>query len=242
MKRERPSAVLVTGGSSGIGLSICKRFLAQGREVVNLSLEPSPTRDARLHDYMVDLADREALDSIITKLVGRFDVDIFIHNAGALKEGLLESVRLEDFDALVGLHLTSAVQIAKAIVPDMKARGQGRIVFLSSKAAMGRPKRTSYSATKAGMWGMAKTWALELGRSGITVNVVAPGPVRTPQFRSVVPEEQEARWAQAVPVGRLGEPDDIAHAVLFLADRETSFITGQVIFVCGGTSIGLAAD
>jgi len=239
---ERPTAVLVTGASSGIGLAICKRFLAQGREVVNLSLEASPIHDPRLHDYTVDLSDRQALGSLITKLVEQFSIDIFIHNAGALKEALLDSVCLEDFDTLVGLHLTSAVQIAKAVVPDMRGRGHGRIVFISSKAAMGRPKRTSYSATKAGMWGMAKTWALELARSGITVNVVAPGPVRTPQFRSVVSEDQDAGWAAAVPVGRLGEPDDIAHAVNFLADRDSSFITGQVIFVCGGTSIGFAAD
>lgn len=239
---ERLSAVLVTGGSSGIGLAICKRFLAQGRDVINLSLEAAPIQDRRLHDCLVDLSDRQALDLLMAKISDQFSIDIFVHNAGALKEALLDSVRLEDFDTLVNLHLTSALQIAKCLVPEMKSQGHGRIVFISSKAAMGRPKRTSYSTTKAGMWGMAKTWALELASFGITVNVVAPGPVKTPQFRSVVSEEQDVKWAAAVPVGRLGEPEDIAHAVNFLVDRDSSFITGQVIFVCGGTSIGVAAD
>lgn len=239
---ERRAAVLVTGGSSGIGLSICENFLAQGREVVNIALEPAPIQHALLHNYPLDLADRAALEAQLVSIVEAFRVDVFIHNAGALRESFLHATRLEDFDALVNLHLTSAVQIAQVVAPDMESQGFGRIVFISSKAAMGRPKRTSYSATKAGMWGMAKTWALELGRSGITVNVIAPGPVRTPQFQAVVSAEEEPSWAANIPVGRLGEPEDIAHAVNFLTDRKSSFITGQVIFVCGGTSIGFATD
>jgi len=122
----------------------------------------------------------------------------------------------------------------------MKAANYGRVVLVSSRAVLGLPTRTSYSATKAGMLGMARTWALELAPSGITVNVVAPGPVRTANFHSVIPEgsPQVEKVAQAIPVKRLGEVEDVARAILFFAAKEAGFITGQVLYVCGGTSVG----
>jgi NAD(P)-dependent dehydrogenase (short-subunit alcohol dehydrogenase family) len=128
----------------------------------------------------------------------------------------------------------------QALLPAMKKAKFGRVVLVSSRAVLGLPTRTSYSATKAGMLGMARTWALELAPSGITVNVVAPGPIRTANFHSVVPEgsPQVEKIAQAIPVKRLGEADDVARAVLFFADRDAGFVTGQVLYVCGGTSVG----
>ena len=120
----------------------------------------------------------------------------------------------------------------------MKAAGYGRVVLVSSRAVLGLPTRTAYSATKAGMLGMARTWALELAPHGITVNVVAPGPIETDNFYGIVPREQAARVAQSIPVKRLGQPGDVARAVLFFADRDAGFVTGQVLYVCGGTSVG----
>ena len=116
-------------------------------------------------------------------------------------------------------------------------------LLLSSRAALGLQTRTSYSATKAGMLGMARTWALELAPDGITVNVVAPGPIRTDMFHDVVEagSEREKQLAASVPVRRLGEAADVARAVGFLADPASSFITGQVLYVCGGTSVGSLA-
>jgi NAD(P)-dependent dehydrogenase (short-subunit alcohol dehydrogenase family) len=122
----------------------------------------------------------------------------------------------------------------------MRQRNYGRIVLISSRAALGLPTRTVYSATKAGMIGMARTWALELAPDGITVNVVAPGPIEdTEMFGQVVPSgsERAAALAKAIPVRRLGRSDDVARAVLFFADPASSFITGQVLYVCGGASV-----
>ncbi|MDZ7810774.1 MAG: SDR family oxidoreductase [Arhodomonas sp.] len=144
-------------------------------------------------------------------------------------------------DALTHLHLGAAITLVQAALPAMRERGFGRVVLLSSRAAQGLQTRTSYSATKAGMIGMARTWALELAPAGVTVNVVAPGPVRsTDMFHGVVPagSDKEAQLAAGVPVGRLGEPADVARAVAFLAAPENGFITGQTLYVCGGTSLG----
>src|SRR4051812_32343031 len=122
----------------------------------------------------------------------------------------------------------------------MKAAGYGRIVLVSSRAVLGLATRTSYSATKAGMLGMARTWALELAPFGITVNVVAPGPIKTANFHGVIPEgsPQIDSVIQSIPVKRLGQPEDVARAVMFFAARDAGFVTGQVLYVCGGTSVG----
>jgi NAD(P)-dependent dehydrogenase (short-subunit alcohol dehydrogenase family) len=152
-------------------------------------------------------------------------------------------VKLDDLDALVDLHLGCAIQLVQGALPAMRAQHFGRVVLLSSRAALGLATRTSYSATKAGMLGMARTWALELAGDGITVNVVAPGPIRTDMFYDVVEagSEKERSLAASVPVKRLGESADVARAVRFFAAPENSFVTGQVLYVCGGTSVGSLA-
>ena len=149
-------------------------------------------------------------------------------------------MRQEDLSDLTQLHLGAALLIVQAALPGMRERKFGRIVLISSRAALGLPTRTVYSATKAGMIGMARTWALELAPLGITVNVVAPGPIQdTEMFGQVVPPDSApaAALAQAIPVRRLGRSDDVARAVMFFADQECSFITGQVLYVCGGASV-----
>jgi NAD(P)-dependent dehydrogenase (short-subunit alcohol dehydrogenase family) len=122
----------------------------------------------------------------------------------------------------------------------MRARRFGRVVLLSSRAALGLATRTAYSATKAGMLGMARTWALELAPEGITVNVVAPGPIRTDMFHEVIPagSDKERQVAASIPVRRLGESADVARAVDFFIHPDNGFVTGQVLYVCGGTSVG----
>jgi 3-oxoacyl-[acyl-carrier protein] reductase len=235
-----PGVAVVTGGSAGIGLSICEHLLERGYEVISLARRPPPMQHARLHGMEVDLADRAATAAVARDIASRFAVSAFVHNAGVIKPALLPEVRLEDLDMLLELHLGSAVQLTQAFLPAMRAAHFGRIVLLSSRAALGLATRTAYSATKAGMLGMARTWAMELGADGITVNVVAPGPVRTDMFYDIVDKgsEKEQKLAASVPVKRLGEPADVARAVCFFTDAANGFVTGQVLYVCGGTSIG----
>ncbi|MBN9428500.1 MAG: SDR family oxidoreductase [Burkholderiales bacterium] len=239
MNTDRGTAV-VTGGSVGIGKAICQRLLADGYQVVSLARRGSGIEHAALHEVAVDLTDRQATAQAVHEITQRFAITTVVHNAGVIRAALLPDVKLDDLDALVNLHLGTAIQLVQAALPAMRERRFGRVVLLSSRAALGLATRTSYSATKAGMLGMARTWALELARDGITVNVVAPGPIRTDMFYDVVQagSDKERELARAVPVGRLGEADDVARAVSFFADPEASFVTGQVLYVCGGTSVG----
>jgi NAD(P)-dependent dehydrogenase (short-subunit alcohol dehydrogenase family) len=233
------SAAIVTGGSTGIGRAIVERLLAAGYEVISLDKNP---KTLNVHHVSVDLTDAEATRQAAAEIARSHAVTTLIHNAGTIRPAPLAEVKLEDLNALANLHLGAAVTLAQAALPAMKAAGYGRIVLVSSRAVLGVPTRTAYSATKAGMLGMARTWALELAPLGITVNVVAPGPVRTAMFHGIVPEgsAQEEKLARSIPVGRLGEPDDVARAVMFFAERAAGFVTGQVLYVCGGTTLGVA--
>ena len=230
----------VTGGSAGIGRAICEDLLARDYEVISLSLGKPQTSHPRFHSIDVDLTDRAATAQAAAELTRSHEVTTVVHNAGVIRAALLADVRLEELDELVALHLGAAIQLVQAALPQMRAARFGRIVMLSSRAAVGAVTRTSYSATKAGMIGMLRTWALELAPEGITVNAVAPGPIRTDMFYDVIPRgsERERALAAAVPVRRLGEPDDVARAVSFLVDPANSYITGQVLYVCGGSSVG----
>lgn len=233
----------VTGGSAGIGRAICEDLLARGYEVVSLARRRSDIAHPRLHSLEVDLSDRQATAEAARELVRRFELTTLVHNAGVIRPALLPEVQLEDLDALVDLHLGCAIQLVQAALPAMRAQRFGRVVLLSSRAALGAQTRTSYSATKAGMLGMARTWALELAADGITVNVVAPGPIHSDMFHDVIPagSERERALAASIPVRRVGEPADVARAVAFFADPASSFVTGQVLYVCGGASLGSLA-
>jgi NAD(P)-dependent dehydrogenase (short-subunit alcohol dehydrogenase family) len=228
---------IVTGGSAGIGRAIVQGLLERGEEVISLDLQPG---DLKVKHVKVDLTDTAATRAVAEEISRQHKISTVIHNAGVIRPALLPDVKLEDFSALVNLHLAAAITLTQAALPAMKEAGYGRVVLVSSRAVLGLATRTSYSATKAGMLGMARTWALELAPMGITVNVVAPGPIETDNFYSVIPRgsPQVERVAQAIPVKRLGRADDVARAVLFFADRDAGFVTGQVLYVCGGTSVG----
>ena len=232
---------LVTGGSTGIGLAICQALLDADYDVISLSRRAAGLSSPRLRSVSVDLTNAKATAEAAQEIASSSPVTTVIHNAGATRESLLESVSLEDLDALTHLHLSAPLSIVQANLPAMKTAGFGRIVLISSRAMLGLPKRTAYSATKAAMLGMARTWALELGAHGITVNVVAPGPIEeTEMFDGVLGDDRARRMrlAQGIPVKRLGNPGDVARAVSFFIDPAASFVTGQTLFVCGGASVG----
>jgi 3-oxoacyl-[acyl-carrier protein] reductase len=230
----------VTGGSAGIGKAICESLLADGYEVISLARRKSEIAHPKMHDIEVDLMDRAATGEAARELVRRFEVTTLIHNAGVIRPALLPEVQLTDIDALVNLHWGAALQLVQACLPTMRERKFGRILLMSSRAALGAQTRTAYSATKSGMLGLARTWALELAPHGITVNVVAPGPVHTEMFYDVIPagSEREQKLAASIPVGRIGEAADVARAVSFFIHPDAGFITGQSLYVCGGASLG----
>ena len=231
---------LVTGGSAGIGAGICRHLLEDGYTVVNLSRRAAPVEHERLHNYPVDLSDLEATARVADRVVADHQITDLIHNAGVIRPALLGSVELADLEMVSNIHIGAAITLAQAVLPGMKTAGNGRIILISSRAALGLQTRTSYSATKSGMIGMARTWALELGPEGITVNVVAPGPIAETEMFDDAIQDQEKRDAIAasIPVKRIGNPADVARAVRFFMAPENSFITGQTLLVCGGASLG----
>ena len=240
MNEPGKGAVVVTGASAGIGAAIRDQFLRDGRSVINLDVAPCEHHDERLESHVVDLSDIDAVKTLAAQIADHRHVDTFVHNPGVLRPTLIGEVEHADYQFLSRLHVESMIALTQAFLPKMKAARFGRIITISSRAVLGLQTRTSYSATKAAQLGLTRTWALELGPEGITVNAIAPGPVITDQFRSAVPEgdPREAKIAAGVPVQRIGRPEDISRVVSFLAEPASSFITGQTWFVCGGASLG----
>jgi NAD(P)-dependent dehydrogenase (short-subunit alcohol dehydrogenase family) len=238
---QQHQAIVVTGGSTGIGAAICEQLLEEGHEVINLARRALALDHPRLHNIELDLSDRAATAAAAARVATDFQITGLVHNAGLIRPNLLPDVQLNDLDYLTQVHIGAAITLSQAFLPNMKQRGFGRIILITSRAALGLQTRTSYSATKSGMMGMARTWALELGEFGITVNTVAPGPIAaTEMFHNVVPEDSPKMesMAQSIPVKRLGLPADVARAVCFFNHADSGFITGQTLMVCGGASLG----
>ena len=239
--RDRLNRVVVTGGSSGIGLATARAFLDEGYEVINISRRACPLDSPRLTSLTVDLYDAAATREAVMTAAARAPATTVVHCAGAIREKPVEDASLADLAELGNLHLGAALSLVQANLAAMKQARYGRIVLISSRAVLGLAKRTAYASTKAGMLGLARTWALELAVHGVTVNAVAPGPIaETEMFEEVLPaaSAKMAAAAKQVPVGRFGTPQDVARAVMFFADPKASFVTGQTLFVCGGTSVG----
>ena len=192
---------LVTGGSAGIGLAICRALLDADYDVVSLDRQPNPLRHARLRSIAVDLSDEAATEQAAREAT-REPITTVVHNAGVIRPALLAQASAADLAALSRLHLGAALVLVQAALPAMRAARFGRIVLISSRAVLGLATRTAYSATKAGLIGMTRTWALELGPDGITVNAVAPGPIAgTAMFHDVLPpgDPRIEALAQSIP-------------------------------------------
>jgi 3-oxoacyl-[acyl-carrier protein] reductase len=170
--------VIITGGSSGIGLACCQLFLDSGYEVFNLSRRPAPIESALLRSVAVDLTDALATREVALSLAREFPATTLVHCAGAIRERPIADVALADLTALTNLHLAAALSLLQANLAAMKAARFGRIVLVSSRAILGLAHRSAYASTKAGLLGLARTWSLELATHGVTVNVVAPGADR----------------------------------------------------------------
>jgi NAD(P)-dependent dehydrogenase (short-subunit alcohol dehydrogenase family) len=227
--------VLITGGASGIGRAVAERCRAEGYEPVVIDREGEGLIRA-------DLSDPEQTARALEEALRGGPITRLVNNVGVVRPGPLEEQTLADLDLVVSLNLRCTMQCAQALLPGMKEAGFGRIVNMASRAALGKELRTVYAATKAGLVGMAKVWALELGEHGITANAVGPGPIRTELFDRANPHNSPRTRAiiEAVPVRRLGTPEDVANAVAFLLDARSGFVTGQALYVCGGMTVGAA--
>lgn len=232
-------AVLITGASRGIGRAVAERLSRGECEVVGVARrQPADTFPGAF--FPCDLLDPEATAKTLSAITERHTICGLVNNAGLNHVQRLEDVEWDKFNEVVAINLRAAIQCAQAVLPGMRERGYGRIVNIASRGALGRLGRTSYGAAKAGVIGMTRTWALELAAEGITVNVVSPGPVATEMFmqNNIKREGDLEAFTAGIPMGRMGEPEEIAAAIEYFLSRDASFVTGQVLHVCGGSSVG----
>lgn len=232
---------LITGASKGIGLALAHRLTRDGHQVVGLARNATPDFPGLL--LPVDLADTQATDDALKDLITRFRFDGVVNNVGLVRPQRLGGVELTALEEVMRVNLHPALQTVQALLSGMTERRWGRIVNISSLTVLGSVERTAYAAAKAALVSFSRSWALELATTGITVNAVSPGPTETALFRAnnAPGSDGERRYLAGVPMGRFGQPDEIAAAIAFLLSEEAGFITGQTLHVDGGASIGKAA-
>ncbi|MEK4078641.1 3-oxoacyl-[acyl-carrier-protein] reductase [Solibacillus silvestris] len=232
---------IITGGAGGIGLAAVKRFLEEGAKVaiVDYDKQQGEKMEAELGEnvafFAVDVSKLADVKEMVEQVVDRFGkIDILINNAGITRDATLVKMSEEDFEKVIQINLNGVYYCTQAVAPHMIAQGSGKIISTSSVSGVyGNFGQTNYAATKAAIIGMTKTWAKELGRKGINVNAVAPGFTATPMVEKM-PEKVLQQMEGITSLQRLGKPEDIANAYLFLASDEASYITGHVLQVDGG--------
>lgn len=236
-------SIVVTGGSGGIGRAIVRRAAEAGWRPIVLDLRPP--QDLLPSEVFVpcDFANLAATRVVLAQVAAAHAPTRLVNNVGIVRPALLEETSVEDLAAVMDVNLRSAILAAQALLPVMREAGFGRIVNIASRAALGKELRSAYAASKAGLIGLTRTWALELASQGITVNAIGPGPIATELFRRANPDNSPKTRAiiEGVPVKRLGTPEDVAHGCAFFLDDRAGFVTGQVVYVCGGMTVGVAA-
>jgi len=237
---------VVTGGSRGIGRAICEEFAKNGAEIAFLysgNVETAAAFAAELQQdgtkakaYKCDVADFAAVTETFKKIVADFGtIDILVNNAGITRDKLLLSMRERDFDDVLDVNLKGAFNTIKQVYPIFAKKRAGKIVNISSVSGLtGNPAQANYSASKAGVVGLTKTVAKELASRGVCCNAIAPGFVKTDMTAAFTMED---KLAAAIPLGRMGEPRDVAKLALFLASGDSDYITGDVIRIDGGLAM-----
>ena len=246
---ERRTAI-VTGGARGIGAAIARRLAEQGRAVAVVDLEGAATAEtvAAIVDaggeavgIGADVSRTADVEAAVERAAAELGAPtVLVNNAGILRDNLLFKMTDDDWDAVVAVHLRGAFLMARAVQRHQVEARWGRIVSLSSTSALGNRGQANYAAVKAGIQGLTKTLAIELGRYGVTANAIAPGFIETDMTRATaarvgVPfEDFLAAAAKEIPVGRAGRPEDVAEAAAFFTSDAASFVSGQVLYVAGG--------
>ncbi|WP_079527408.1 3-oxoacyl-ACP reductase FabG [Halobacillus hunanensis] len=242
--RLKDKVAIITGSANGIGLEAARRFAGEGASVVmaDFDKEKGKERERELQKdgydvifIQVNVADRSSVDSLMDRVKEEFGrIDILVNNAGITRDAMLSKMTVEQFQQVIDVNLTGVFHCAQAVLPAMKEQAKGKIINTSSvTGTYGNVGQTNYAAAKAGLIGMTKTWAKELGRKGINVNAVAPGFTETGMVAEV-PEKVIDQMVGQVPMQRLGRPEDIANAYLYLASDESDYVNGHVLHVDGG--------
>ncbi|MBO0924327.1 3-oxoacyl-ACP reductase FabG [Cellulomonas sp. zg-ZUI199] len=250
MTTARTTTALVTGAARGIGAATARRLAADGHQVAVLDLREADAeataaaiREAGGTALAVgaDVADEDAVAAAVARVAGELGPPtVLVNNAGILRDNLLFKMSVDDWDAVLSVHLRGAFLVSRAVQQHQVAARWGRVVNLSSTSALGNRGQANYAAAKAGMQGFTKTLAIELGPFGVTVNAVAPGFIETDMMRAVAErtgmayDDLMAAAAKEVPVRRVGRPDDVAAAVSFFCSEDASYVSGQVLYVAGG--------
>ena len=236
---------LVTGGGNGIGLACVHALAREGCRVVvadinekaaQLAVQAIEKSGAEAFAVVLDVSQPDAVSEALAKVRAQCgDVDILVNNAGFSRDGPVGTMSNSQWGDVLGVNLTGQFHCIREIAPTMAARGYGRIVNMASRAHFGDVNKANYSASKAGVIGMTKALAIELGPSGITVNAVAPGIIKTERLQNLSQfSEIEARSLAGMPIKRIGSPQEVADAVVFLASARAGFITGEVLHISGG--------
>lgn len=234
-----PQTVLITGGNRGIGRAIAEAFVAAGDDVVVTSRSGTDGPEGAV-TVACDVTDSASVDAAFTAAEEHFGgpVEVVVANAGITQDTLLMRMSDADFDSVVDTNLAGAFRCARRATKGMIRRKGGRIIFVSSVVGLlGGPGQVNYAASKAGLVGMARSIARELGKKAITANVVAPGFIDTDMTRAL-PEEQRKSYVDSIPAARLAQPDEVAQVVRFLASDAAGYINGAVIPVDGGLGMG----
>lgn len=242
--------VLVTGAARGIGEAIARSFANQGAAVAvcdRLLAEAErvagdiASKGGKARAFAVEVGDPATCARATEEAAATLGpIDVLVNNAGINKDRRFVNLTEDDWNDVLRVNLTGCFNMAKTVVPSMIERKRGKIVNISSRAVLGNFGQANYSASKAGIVGLTRTLAIELARYGVNVNAVAPGFVETPMTAGM-PQEARERMIASIPLGRTGRVQDIANVVTFLASEGASYVTGQLIYVCGGRSLGAAA-
>ncbi|MCC6753664.1 MAG: SDR family oxidoreductase [Saprospiraceae bacterium] len=245
MKAKRKA--LVTGAARGIGLAIAERLVEDGYFVIAIDRDEEAGSALRkrwdagtLAFEGLDVSEEEGVRQFFGNFEGRYGaLDVLVNNAGIIRDNFITNMPTEDFDAVIRVNLRSAWLMCREAANIMRKQNSGRIINIASRAWLGNPGQSNYAASKAGLIGLTRVLALELGKFNVLVNAVAPGLIDTDLTRKLKAEVLQ-RLIEMQPTRSMGKPADVANAVAFLASPDTGFITGQVIYVDGGRSIGAA--
>lgn len=245
MTRLQGKHILITGAAHGIGLATTRRFAEEGARIIAVDTDDAGLREnaspfaALMH--VADVTDQASIEHVVKTTEDTFgNIDGLVHYAGITRDAMHWKMALEDFERVLRVNLLGSFIVAQAVSRVMRQQKSGSIVLTASRVYLGNVGQANYSASKGAVVSLTRTLALELGRSNVRVNALAPGFIETRMTQNL-PSDLREKAIQSTPLQRSGQPIDVANAALFLISEEAAFMTGQVLFIDGGRTIGLSS-